>query len=221
MPGSEHQSTPESSVVLSSAVDRRPRKHAWSNPATIIACSSLAFAACGIAARVTQLLDLESALLRTGASYTRESTGPLRFHARGEVSASESWLQRVTKLIRCDFDSIVLRSNSLRDGDLTFLAEMKSLETLELRSQIATNRTLGLISRLPNLRHLTLSGEQFTINGYLALRHASSLRSLKIREDVLSPLELAVLKEELPGIQIQSDAIPKTRFIGSAQCPRQ
>ncbi|GAB5402174.1 MAG: hypothetical protein Aurels2KO_04050 [Aureliella sp.] len=94
------------------------------------------------------------------------------------------------------------------DQDLGFLSQLRELRTLRLTSNKATNATICAVSQLPNLRYLQLLGEQFSIHGLLQLRSAKNLRELTIEKDAFTPIELAVLHAELPGVTVNERAAP-------------
>lgn len=88
------------------------------------------------------------------------------------------------------------------DDQLTFLSKLTELKRLHLRSDSASDATLKVVSRLPNLRFLRLFGSRFSIHGLLKLRESPRLEELTIQSGLLSPIEMALLKSELPGVKV-------------------
>ncbi|HBE69516.1 MAG TPA: hypothetical protein DDW52_15330 [Planctomycetaceae bacterium] len=88
------------------------------------------------------------------------------------------------------------------DEQLAFLSKLTELKRLQLHSDSASDATLKVISRLPNLRILRLFGSRFSIHGLLNLREAPRLEELTIQTGLLTPIEMALLKSELPGVKV-------------------
>jgi hypothetical protein len=99
--------------------------------------------------------------------------------------------------------SVKLHKPDLEDGDLEFLSGLRQLKTLELQSDRATDQTLNLISKLPDLRYLALAGNQFSIFGLLQLRNMQNLRELDLDTTRLTPIELATLRSALAGVVLR------------------
>jgi hypothetical protein len=97
--------------------------------------------------------------------------------------------------------AVSLENPSLDDRQLRVLSGLTSVESLELRSEVATDATLARISRLPNLQHLVIRGKQFTARGMLKLRQARSLRDIETDTHGFTPAEYAVLVAELGRVR--------------------
>lgn len=106
------------------------------------------------------------------------------------------------------FSVVSIDQPTATDQDLSFLGQLTELRTLRLASDEATNATILAVSRLPNLRYLQLFGDQFSIHGLLHLRSAQSLRELTIEKDAFTPIEMAVLHAELPGVVVSERTPP-------------
>ena len=118
-----------------------------------------------------------------------------------------SWVPGQLQKIAAKSSGSNISSVRILDGDasdeqLGFLGQLSALETLELSSNLATDKTLQMISELPNIRYLTLIGNKFSVVGLLRLRALEHLEQIRINIQQYSPIELAVLKAELPGVRL-------------------
>lgn len=120
-----------------------------------------------------------------------------------------------------DLAYVKLCEGDLNDRQLTFLSGLRHLQSLEIRSDQATDQTLQVISHLPDLRYLTLAGDRFSVFGLLQLRNASNLRKLQLDTQQLTPIELAVLRSQL-RVQLKDaqEKLPRpNRILHSAFTP--
>lgn len=109
------------------------------------------------------------------------------------------------------FSVVGIDQPSASDAQLRFLSGLKELRTLKLVSDNATDATLASLCALPELRCLRVAGEQFSIHGLLSLRGAPELRELTVNQGAYSPVELAVLEAELPGVTLHQRQ-PRANF---------
>ncbi len=116
--------------------------------------------------------------------------------------ACESWARKLGNPLVSDISLVKIQQGHPSDEQLHFLKNLREVRAFELRSNRATDKTLELISRLPNLRYLTLVGNNFSIMGLLKLRDAPCLTLIRVDTQQYSPIELAVLQQELPGVQV-------------------
>jgi hypothetical protein len=152
----------------------------------------------------------ESRLLALGAQYQWAEVNVRQ--RRSQDTGALPLVPLLTDMLsmsRAGFSSIILSNGNLEDSELEFLARLQSLESLKLESNRATDRTLGVISKLPDLRYLSLAGNQFSVLGLLQLRDAASLQELEIDTSSLTPIELAVLKSELAGVSLRDSEEPR------------
>lgn len=161
-------------------------------------------------ARVWRVDATAQALQAAGATYawryqtfdSSEFERPDRFQQRlagwiGNAAAS-------------DLTLVKIQDGDLDDEQLAFLSNLDEVRSLELQSHRATDLTLDVISKLPNLRYLTLVGKNFSIMGLLQLRNMESLQMLRFDPSHLSAIELALLKSELPGVVVASTTTVQT-----------
>lgn len=106
--------------------------------------------------------------------------------------------------VASDVAEVRISNGNPNDLQLDFLAYLPQLRSLELQSAVATDRTLAVISQLPNLRYLKLVGPKFTVMGLLQLRNAPKLQKLYFDREQFTPIEMAVLQAELPGVDFSS-----------------
>ena len=98
--------------------------------------------------------------------------------------------------------SVVRIDGPLNDGQLRFLHNLRAVRVLELHSDLATDATLTMLSKLPHLQHLTIIGNRFTVKGLLQLRESASLDRIRFGGSNFSPIELAVIESEIPATPI-------------------
>ncbi len=163
--------------------------------------------------RIYRIETTRSALIRFGAEYKwqHERIDPALPKSTRTRRLMARWLGNPTV---SGFSLVRIDRGNLSDRELSFLSSLREVEILELHSDEATDQTLGVISRLPNLRYLNLAGKKFSVMGLLQLRRARRLRQLQFDAIELSPIELAVLIAELPGV------IVARRGVGSSDAYR-
>ncbi|MCR9292237.1 MAG: hypothetical protein NXI32_05925 [bacterium] len=178
---------------------------------------------CGaVTYRSLRVMQTEQRLIELGAQYQWNHEVNRSQTSQTRRSIDRSLVNYFGKPAVSNFASVRLANGDPEDSQLQFLSGMKQLTALELQSNKATDRTLDIISKLPDLRYLSLAGNRFSVFGLLQLRNARSLKQLEIDTTLLSPIELAVLRSELTGVMLQDlNAQPDPRLpkIGIATEP--
>lgn len=168
-----------------------------------------AAAATGIAVIAITLMGIRINRIET-SRHTLDAMGAKSFWQHESFDSPNSSSTKVrSQIARWLGDSTVsgisvvsINDTEADDAQLEVLQEMDEVRSLDLRSDAATDNTLAVISRLPNLRYLTVVGSKFTIRGLLQLRKAEFLRRLCVDRQQLTPMELAVLSDAIPSLQI-------------------
>ncbi|MFN3189238.1 MAG: hypothetical protein ACE361_01855 [Aureliella sp.] len=169
---------------------------------------------CTLAIRVYRVSSTESKLKELHAEYVW-SHDLLSPQTNNPPSKTSQLLAKyLGNTVVSDISSVkVGEGKDVSEKQLEVLSGMRRLQAIEINCNAATDRTLALLGALPNLRHLTLAGDQFSVMGLLELRHSSNLRRLTIDTSILTPVELAVLKSELHDVQL--DDITATQLAAS------
>lgn len=120
---------------------------------------------------------------------------------------ANSWLPSQLSHVVVDRSESNIATVRILEGDATdeqlrFLERMDTLETLEISSNLATDATLAAISKLPRIRYLSLVGNKFSAVGLLKLRALEHLEQIRLNLQQYSPIELAVLRAEFPGVKL-------------------
>lgn len=157
-------------------------------------------------------------ILTAGASvhlYRAQALQSAIERAGGHASWSDSWLTFICGLrhqTRAGMKTLAWRGvlptihevkifdRELSDDELEFLGTLTSLKRLELQCNTASDAVLATISRLPNLEYLRIRGKNFTAEGMLKLRALPALEQVEFDGRLCSPIELAVLEMEIPGL---------------------
>lgn len=164
----------------------------------------LAVIAIGLLAeyRAMRVRRVEAALQSIDAEYLWNLDGRSPSLSDYPTSARQMLAACFGKSMVSDFASVKINNDDIKTENLDFIADLRSLESLQLHSNGVTDDTLRTVSELPELRYLSLAGEHFSIFGLLELRNASSLRELDLNVDHLTPNEMALLASELDGVEL-------------------
>ncbi len=201
-----HMDSEESSELLSFPLRR------FFGRSAIVLMATLGFMITGyVGYRVRSVMQQEAALKALQADYSWNHTDTFGNDIPGTHSFLASYLGNATVSA---VSSVRLEDKTISDQDVAFIRDLKHLQKLELDSQKITDHTLEIISQLPDLRYLSLAGNQFSIFGLLQLRQATNLQRLEINTEGLTDSELAVLRSELGDVQVTTVGhLPETKSL--------
>ncbi|MCR9296455.1 MAG: hypothetical protein NXI32_27405 [bacterium] len=174
-------------------------------------------AAVGFGTRVRRINKAEAALQGLEARYEKISKQPANYFQDllcfNSSDSPMDWPKAVANWIAADIVAANIHAKDFDDERLGFIEQLVEVRDFELHSNLVTDRTLELISRLPNLRCLTLGGGQFSAVGLLQLRNHPKLARLRIQEELYTPIEIATLRCELCGVQVEGVAAAEPRSV--------
>ncbi|MEM7474773.1 MAG: hypothetical protein AAF483_07260 [Planctomycetota bacterium] len=188
---------------LSNAAEQDAKSfRAWRNAAIVWPVTFLVIIAAVTAQKTFRVMQSEQQLKELHAEYTWSHASFDRQSGEKPNFTHGVLAKYLGNALVSDVSKVKLSDEGLSDQDLSVLAGLKHLRSLDLGSRLASDETLKLISKLPDLRYLTLTGSQFTIYGLLQLREAHQLRQLCLNTEELSAVEVAVLKSQLPEVKL-------------------
>lgn len=91
----------------------------------------------------------------------------------------------------------------LKEEDMVTISNFKNVRKLNLNFTSLPGKSLLLLKQLPNLNHLSLSGNSFTNQDVQTLSSFKKLKSVYLWESPLSTQEIAALKKLNPTIKIE------------------
>ncbi len=209
----EHWEEPECSTELPAIeawlcklfTARRCKLACWILLVTICGGALTALATFGI--EVWRVTSTERALQDMQAEYAWTYETVYLSADAPPTWARENWAKRLGNPLVSDISLVKIDRGHPDDEQLQVVKNLREVRALKLRSDRATDKALEMISQLPNLRYLTLIGNNFSIMGLLKLRDAPCLMLLRVDAQRYSPIELAVLQQEMPGVQLLSARI--------------
>ncbi len=92
----------------------------------------------------------------------------------------------------------------IKDEDLKVIAQFSNLHKLLLNFTDITGSTLGELNKLPQLRHLSLTGTPVKAPQLRLLKKAPALNTLYAWNTAVTPEELTKLRQEMKGVAIIS-----------------
>lgn len=194
-----------SDIALPIGSSKAIRRTRTSTKVIVLALTTL-FLSGGIWLRWWQIACLKKTLEAAKASYALADQNAIlsetEMHLRGSRQrlSERSWLGKLCNLAAPGISQVRIVKGNLGDGQLHFVDHLHEVERLDLRSDQATDSTLERISRLPNLRYLTIVGKRISVRGLLKLRSARELSQVRFVARDYTPIERAVLKAELAGV---------------------
>ena len=100
--------------------------------------------------------------------------------------------------------SLDLAYMPVKEEDIATIATFKNIRKLNLNFTSIAGKSLLQLKQLPNLIHLSLSGNQLTNNDVQPLLSFKKLRSVYLWDTPLSTLEITALKKSNPIIKIEA-----------------
>ena len=109
--------------------------------------------------------------------------------------------------------SLDLAYMPLKEEDIATVATFKNIRKLNLNFTSLAGKSLSLLKQLPNLKHLSLSGNQLTNNDVQSLTSFKKLRSVYLWDTPLSVTEITALKKLNPTIKIETGFMNDTMLL--------
>ena len=120
------------------------------------------------------------------------------------INAFQSEYLRELQVIKEQVVSLNLHKMPVRDEDLQAIAIFPNLRILHLSATQITGATLGALKTLQALRQLSLSGTAVKATDLAWLRAMPQLSRLYLWNTAVTAQEVAVWRQQLPNIQIES-----------------
>ena len=107
-------------------------------------------------------------------------------------------------VLKDQITSLDLAYMPVKEDDINAIATFKNIEKLNLNFTSVEGKSLLQLKQLPNLKHLSLSGNQLTNNDIQPLLSFKKLRAVYLWDTPLSAVEIAALKKLNPTVKIEA-----------------
>lgn len=127
---------------------------------------------------------------------------------RLELNRLRPPFDRLARLSHLRLEYLVIASPHIRDGDLAYLAEFDSLQTLDLSSCRIGGAGLAYLESLPDLRELHMEGTYLDDQGLQPLASFPALKDVRLSEPRVTRKGVWDLRKARPELEVRFDGIP-------------